>query len=83
MSNFKRLGPQFSSSDTDSKRLESFRNKFYTKETKKETMERIKLCKFGVICGNLSEIVSVKQSSLNLSSFCGFVEMLVEFSAFV
>ena len=28
-------------------------NKFYTKETKKEKVERIKSCKFVVICGNL------------------------------
>ena len=36
-------------------------------------METIKHCKFGVICGILSDRVSGKQNSLNLSSFCNFV----------
>ena len=42
---------------------------FYTKETAKKGIEKVKCCKFCVICGNLSERVSGKQSSLNLSIF--------------
>ena len=45
----------------------------YTKETRQKGIEKIKCCKFLVqFAGNLSERVSGKQSSLNLSIFLFF-----------
>ena len=65
--------------NADDKVLE---NKFYKRETK-EKIERIKCCKFVIICRTYLKKSVRKTKLFVFRSFRGLIEILVECSAFV
>ena len=81
MGNFKQYIPQFSSSDTDSKDYTDNKvlEKFYIRETKEKIENVANLLWFA---GAYLKEYPVNKVLLILV-FCGFVELLVDFSDFV